>query len=121
MVRMEQEKERAGGVRRNEGRVNERRRGIACLLLVDELELVDEVVEVLEAGVEVRLLAQGHDLVEVRVVDVGVDAEEALEDRLDDFLEGLGEGNVDAGGEDGLVVELGLDPGHEEVHVLGQR
>lgn len=38
--------------------------------------------EVLEGGVEVRLLAQLHHLGEVLVVDVRVHAEQALQDRL---------------------------------------
>jgi hypothetical protein len=37
----------------------------------------------LEAGVEVSLLAEVDDLFKVRVVDVGVDTEQTLEDLLD--------------------------------------
>jgi hypothetical protein len=50
------------------------------LFLVDERESVREVHEVLEARVQVRLRAERHHHVPVRVVDVGVHAEEALED-----------------------------------------
>jgi hypothetical protein len=65
--------------------------GVRELLLVDQFELLNKVDEVLEAGVEVRLGAEADDLLEVRVVDVGVDAEEAREDLFDDALEVLWE------------------------------
>ena len=42
------------------------------LLLVHERELRDEVVEMFEARVKVRLLPQRDNLVEVRVVDVRI-------------------------------------------------
>ena len=48
-------------------------------------------IEVFEQGVEVRLRAEGADLLEVRVVDVRVDAEEPGEDLAHDGLE-LGAG-----------------------------
>ena len=46
------------------------------LLLVHQIKLHDEVVEVLEARVQVRLLAQRHNLLKVAVVDVRVHAEQ---------------------------------------------
>ena len=55
--------------------------------LVHELELSDEVIEVFEAGVQVGLLTERDDAVEVAVVDVGVDSEEALENGLHDRQE----------------------------------
>jgi len=64
------------------------------LLLIHKLELLDEVVKVLETGVEVSLLPKVHDLLEMRVVDVGVHTEETLEDVLHDVLEVLREGSV---------------------------
>lgn len=90
------------------------------LSLVDEVELRDEIVEVLEASVEMGFLSEGDDAVEVAVIDVGVDSEEALEDRLDHGLERLGEGDVGVGREDVFVVQLGLDPGHEVLYILGR-
>ena len=61
------------------------------LFPVDEVELLDKVDEVLEGGVEVRLFDEEDDLLEVLVVDVGVDAEEALQDCLGYRHEVLGE------------------------------
>ena len=90
------------------------------LLLIDEAELVDKVYEVLEGGVEVGLLAKADDALEVAVVDVGVHAEQPLEDVLHDLLERRGERDADLGREDGLVVQLALHPRHQEVHVLGR-
>lgn len=52
------------------------------------------------------------------MVDVGVHSEHSFEYGFDDLAEGFGEGDPDLTGEDGLVVELGLDPGHEQVDVL---
>jgi len=69
----------------------------------------------------VGLLAEGDDLGEVGVVDVRVNTEEPLEDVLDDPLELGGERHADLGGEDGLVVELVLHPGHQVVDVLWRR
>ena len=43
--------------------------------LLYELELVDEVDEVFKACVEVGLCGEQHDVLEVGVVDVGVDSE----------------------------------------------
>jgi hypothetical protein len=91
------------------------------VLLLDEFELVDEVDEMLEAGVEVVLEAEADDVGEVGVVDVRVDPEQALEDGLDLLQEVLGEGHAHHAGEEGLVVELGLGPRHQEVDVLGGR
>lgn len=48
----------------------------------------------LEAGVEVVLQPEGQDDLEVAVVDVGVDPEEALEDGLDHGEEVFGEGDA---------------------------
>lgn len=64
------------------------------LSLVDEVELLHEEDEVLEAGVEVGLLAQFNDLWEVLVVDVGVHAEQALQDGLGDGQEVFREGHA---------------------------
>lgn len=44
----------------------------------------------LEGGVEVGLLLQPHDRIEVLVVDVGVDTEQPLQDRLGHRHEVLG-------------------------------
>lgn len=63
------------------------------LLGVDEAELRDEVVEVLVAGVDVRLGPHAKDAVKVVDVDMDKDAEEAGQDLGADLLEVLGEGN----------------------------
>lgn len=63
------------------------------LPLVHEAELSDEVVEVLVAGVDVRLGPHAEDAVEVVDVHVHKDAEEAGQDLGADLLEVLGEGN----------------------------
>lgn len=86
--------------------------------LVDELELGDEVVEVLEAGVKVSLLSERDDAVEVAVVDVRVDSEKALEDRLDNGLESLRERHIGVRREDIFVVKLRLHPRHQILDVF---
>ena len=100
------------------GQVGDQLRERLHLSLVDEVELSDEIVEVLEASVEMRFLTKRDNAVEVAVVDVGVDSEKTLEDRLDDSLESLGEGNVGVGREDVLIIQLRLNPGHEVLNIL---
>lgn len=75
-------------------------------LLFDELKLLNEINEMLEGRVEMRLLLKLHDLAEVFVVNVSVDAEETLENGLDDGEKVLGERHADGGRKDGLVVHL---------------
>lgn len=85
---------------------------------IDQLELVYEEDEVLEARVQVVLQSQAHYVVEVAVVHMRVHSEQSLEYYFDDALEASGEWHLDLGREYGLIVELALDPGHEEVDVL---
>ena len=59
------------------------------LLWVDQLKLVDEEDEVLEASVEMVFRAERHDLVKMSVVDVRVHAEQSLEYHLNDLQEVL--------------------------------
>lgn len=89
--------------------------------------VTNEVDEVLEAGVEVVLQPQRHDVLEVRVVDVGVHAKQSLENYLDHAEEGLRKRNTytlstlvvtHLAGKQGFVVELVLHPGHQVVDVL---
>lgn len=89
-----------------------------------------------------RLQAQVHDLVEMRVVDVREHAEHLLVDPLHFFVEvrreavvfadpGVCRGVLGRGrrggehdglcGEEGLVVELGVDPGEDALDVVGGR
>lgn len=91
------------------------------LLLVDEVKFLDEEDEMLEGCVEVGLLAEADDLGEVRVVDVGVDAEEPLEDIPHNLREILGEGHPDLRREDLFVIELLLHPCHQKIYVFWRR
>lgn len=63
------------------------------LSLVHQAEFADKVVEVLVAGVDVRLGPHAKDAVKVVDVDMDKDAEEAGQDLGADLLEVLGEGN----------------------------
>lgn len=60
----------------------------------DETEFGDEVVEVLEASIEMSFLAEGYNAVEMAVVDVGVDAEQTFKNCLNHRLERLGERHI---------------------------
>jgi hypothetical protein len=82
---------------------------------------LDEVDEVLEASVQVSFSTKLDDAREVREVYMSIDTEKTLEDLLDASAEVLGELGSKLKREDLLVVELGLDPTHEEVDVLGRR
>lgn len=61
------------------------------ILVTRATHLVDEEEKVAVRRVEVRLDAEGANLGEVMVVEVGVDAEEPSDDRLDRHAKGLGE------------------------------
>ena len=52
---------------------------------------------------------------------MGVNSEQSLEDRLGDIEEVVGEGNADLAGEESLVIQLILDPGHQKVNIFGCR
>lgn len=52
-------------------------------------------------------------------VNVRIHAVHALKHVADGRAKGFGEGDAGAGGEDGFVVDLGLEPGHEVVDVVG--
>ncbi len=55
------------------------------------VDYLHEIDKVLERSIQVSFLAQRCNLLEMRVIDVRVHAEQALEDVLHDRLEGLGE------------------------------
>ena len=52
---------------------------------------------------------------------MGVNSEQSLEDRLSDIEKVVGEGNSDLAREESLVIQLILDPGHQEVNIFGSR
>ena len=92
------------------------------LLAVDQVKLLDEVDEVLQARVHVGLLPERHNLgseilsanncsmtiylFEVLMVDMSVHSEEPLENELGDGQEVPGEGSADLAGEHRLVLNL---------------
>ena len=88
------------------------------LLGLDERELVDEVDEVFEAGVQVRFCREQHDVLEVRVVNVRVHTEQTLEDHFDYGFEVSGEGDSKGTREDFFIIELVFDPRHQKVNVF---
>ena len=81
-------------------------------------KLVDEVDEVLEACVEMRLCRQQHDVLEVSVVDVSIHSEQSLEDHFDDCFEIARKWYSKGTGENLLVIELVLNPRHQEVDIF---
>ena len=64
------------------------------------------------------LSTEEHDMLEVSVVNVGVNSEQALEYDLYNVLKVLGEWYSQLAGEDLLVVKLIFNPRHQEVNVL---
>lgn len=52
------------------------------------------------------------------MVDVGIHSEDPFEDRLDDLVEGFRKGNTNLAGEYGFVVELSLNPSHQQIDVF---
>ena len=55
------------------------------------------------------------------MIHVSVHSEQSLEDGLGVGEEVVGEGDTDLAGEEVLIVQLVLHPGHQEVNVLGCR
>lgn len=67
------------------------------------------------------LLLQLNHLVEVLNVNVGVDSEQSFQYSLGNTQEVLGKWHANGRGENGLVVNLGLDPVHKVVDVAWRR
>ena len=61
---------------------------------------------------------QEHDMLEVGVVDVGINTEKPLEDNLDDVHEVFGERDTKGTREDLFVIQLILHPSHQEIDIL---
>ena len=59
---------------------------------IDQIKLVNKVYEMLEAGVEMCLGTQKHDVLEMRVVDMSIYSEESLKDHFDNVHKILGVG-----------------------------
>ena len=55
------------------------------------------------------------------VINVGVDSEESFQDQLSNRDKVAREGNSDLAGEESLVINLILYPGHQVVDILGRR
>jgi len=91
------------------------------LLLVDQIELSDEVVEVFVAGVDVGLGPDAHDPVEMMDVDVYEHSVQSGQDLLALWLESFGERNVRGDRKQHLVIDLRLDPVHQQGDVHGSR
>lgn len=88
------------------------------LARINQVELVNEVDEMLEACVQMRLRAQQHNMLEMSMVDVGVDSEQPFENHLDDVHEVLRKRYAESAREYFLVIQLVLYPCHEELDVL---
>lgn len=80
-----------------------------------EIEFQHEEDEMLEGGIEMGFGTEFDDLREVRVVDMGVDAEKSLEYGRYQGRELLLEGHSNLGRENCFVIELFLHPGHQVV------
>jgi hypothetical protein len=63
-----------------------------------------------KAGVDVHCLSELLDFIQVRVIDMRVDAKETLKDLSDRCREILWECDAELGWKERFVVDLGLDP-----------
>lgn len=89
--------------------------------LVYEIELVDEKEEMSIARVQMGFDAQGAYLIKVIAVYVRVDPEETADDGADGVFEVLGKRNANFVGEYILVIEHGLGPIHQSIHIFWSR
>lgn len=91
------------------------------LSFIDQFELFDEINKVLKARIEMGFGVQLDDLLYVVVVHMAVDSEQPLQNRLHDLAEVFGKRHAVLDRKDSRVVDLFLDPGHEQVDVLRGR
>lgn len=109
---------------RSDGWINERVRQTGQrleLLRADQLELGHEIVEVLVAGVAVRLGADRHESIEVMDVDVHENPKQPTKYLLADADEVLRERDITLRRKDVFVVDLALDPVHQTRDVARRR
>ena len=85
---------------------------------LDQRKLVDKVYKVLEARVEMCFSREQHDVLEMRVVDVRIHSEQTFEDDFYDCFKVSWERNTKGTREYFFVVQLILDPRHQEVNVF---
>ena len=90
-------------------------------LLLHQTEFLDEKRKMLERGVEMWLHAQRDDILEVLMVNMGVDAEEPFEDSLGVGEKILGKRHADFRREHHLVIQLNLHPRHQVINILQKR
>ena len=88
------------------------------LFSLNQRKLVDKVYKVLEARVEMCFSREQHDVLEMRVVDVRIHSEQTFEDDFYDCFKVSWERNTKGTREYFFVVQLVLDPGHQEVDVF---
>merc|ERR1712224_1039170 len=72
----------------------------------------------LKARVEVCLGSKSDNFLEVRVIDVGIYAEETFEDGFDDAYEVLRERRPKLQRKNALIIELAFYPRHQMVDIL---
>lgn len=87
------------------------------LLLANEFELIDKVVKVLEAFVQVLLGARLGNVVQMIVVDVSVDTKHSGKNLFHCRHEFLSKRSIR--GENALIVDLRRNPLEEFLHVRG--
>ncbi len=74
------------------------------LLGLDQGKLVNKVDEMFEAGIQMGLSREKHDVLEMRVIDVGVHSEQPLKYHLDNCLKVTREGHTQSARENLLVI-----------------
>ena len=87
-------------------------------LRFNQRELIYEVDKVFEAGIEMSFSRQKHDVLEMRVIYMCIDAEQSFKDDLDDCLKVPRERYTEGTWEDLFIIELIFDPSHEKVDVF---
>ena len=79
---------------------------------VNQIELINEIYEVLEAGVQMSLRRKQHYVLEVRVVNVSINSKKSFEYNFDDVREILGERYTESAREDLFIIKLVFYPCH---------
>ena len=87
-------------------------------LFVNQAKLICKHNEVLETGIEMVLLFKANNLLEMRVVDVGIYTKQALEYCLRYFLEVWWEWCAKFLRKYGFIIKLAFNPIHQILHIF---
>lgn len=88
------------------------------LFVIDELEFIDKIDKMLETCVQVIFGPKTHHVLEMTVVNMGINTEQSFEDHFDDWREVLWEWDTDLCWKHCIIIQLRFNPGHKVVDIF---